>query len=268
MRALKALGQVGLAILLGVLVASIGTLAWDVLVTVNLKVGAGVPWSVAAMAGVLVLYWRYLAGAGWPARTRDLRVRRLRAANVDGATWRLALAAGAASALGLAALWTLLSRATAFEPNALPDLSRAPASFTVPLLVMGALVAPVCEEAGYRGYLQGALEERYAPARAIAVSSLVFAAAHLTHGLVWEKQLVYLLGGVVWGTTAWLTRSILPGIVGHAVTDVVFFTLVWPDDGTRPPLAPDVAAASCVAMVTGGALVTLGAFMQLAARRR
>jgi membrane protease YdiL (CAAX protease family) len=268
MRALKAIGQIGLAILLGVLVASVGTLAWGILVTVNLKVGAGVPWSAVAMAGVLFLYWRYLAGAGWPAATRDLRARRLCATSVDRTTWWLALAAGAASALGLAALWTLLSRASAFEPNALPDLSRFPASFTAPLLVMGALVAPVCEEAGYRGYLQGALEERHAAAFAIGVSSLVFAAAHLTHGLVWEKQLVYLLGGIVWGTTAWLTRSILPGMVGHAATDVVFFTLVWPYDGTRTPLAPDVAALSCVAMIAGGTLVTLGAFMQLAARRR
>jgi len=267
MDALKTLAHVGIAILIGVLVASIGTLVWGGLVTLNLQIGRSIPWSAVTMAVFLAGYWRYLGGDGWPASTRARRARRRRAFPVDATGWWLAVSAGIASALALAALWTLLSRATGFAPNALPDTSAFSAALTVPLVLMASIVAPVCEEAGYRGYLQSALEERCAPMLAIAISSIVFAAVHLGHGVFWEKQLVYLLGGIVWGTSAWLTRSILPGLVSHAATDVLFFTLVWPYDGTRVPLVPDMAAIACLAMLVGGALVAVGAFVQLAGRR-
>jgi membrane protease YdiL (CAAX protease family) len=264
MGALESLGRGGLAVLIGVLIASVGTFVWGALVTVNLQIGRGIAWSAVAMAAFLIVYWRWLGGAGWPARTASARARRLRAHRVDARRWRLALVAGVASAIALAGLWTLLSRASQFAPNALPDTSAMPLAFTAPLLLMGSLVAPLCEEAGYRGYLQGALEERYGPWIAIAVSALVFAAAHLTHGLVWEKQLIYALGGVVWGASAVLTRSILPGIVAHAITDVLFFTCVWPYDGARAPLAADTGAALAATAALMGAATAAVAFVRLA----
>jgi hypothetical protein len=38
---------------------------------------------------------------------------------------------------------------------------------------------------------------------------------------------------VMLGTMAFLTQSILPGIVTHAIGLLVFFTLVWPADVIR-----------------------------------
>jgi len=36
------------------------------------------------------------------------------------------------------------------------------------------------------------------------------------------------------GTLAYLTKSILPSVVVHFLGLLIFFTLVWPQDGTRP----------------------------------
>jgi hypothetical protein len=46
-------------------------------------------------------------------------------------------------------------------------------------------------------------------------------------------MLFYLLVDVMFGTTAYLTSSILPSLVIHAVGLVVFFSLIWPNDPTR-----------------------------------
>jgi hypothetical protein len=43
----------------------------------------------------------------------------------------------------------------------------------------------------------------------------------------------YFLAGLVFGVMAYLTNSILPGIVVH-IGDATFFTMVWPYEGIRP----------------------------------
>jgi hypothetical protein len=44
---------------------------------------------------------------------------------------------------------------------------------------------------------------------------------------------VYFLAGLVFGLTAYLTDSILPGMAVHVGADLTFFTLVWPHDTAR-----------------------------------
>ena len=43
----------------------------------------------------------------------------------------------------------------------------------------------------------------------------------------------YLLVDVMLGVTAYLTRSIVPGLVVHSIGLLTFFTLVWPYDTHR-----------------------------------
>ena len=45
---------------------------------------------------------------------------------------------------------------------------------------------------------------------------------------------MYFLAGLGFGTIAYLTNSILPSIAVHIFGDLVFFTLVWPNDADRP----------------------------------
>ncbi len=44
---------------------------------------------------------------------------------------------------------------------------------------------------------------------------------------------MYFLAGVMFSVTAYLTSSIVPGILVHIVADLTFFTLVWPYDAAR-----------------------------------
>ena len=57
--------------------------------------------------------------------------------------------------------------------------------------------------------------------------------AHANHGLYWPKLTSYFLAGLVFGTLAFLTDSILSSIPVHIVGDLMFFTLIWPHDATR-----------------------------------
>ena len=41
------------------------------------------------------------------------------------------------------------------------------------------MVAGICEEVGYRGYLQKPLEQRYGPVFSISITSIVFIVIHL-----------------------------------------------------------------------------------------
>jgi hypothetical protein len=54
-----------------------------------------------------------------------------------------------------------------------------------------------------------------------------------TQGFVWPTLLFYVAVDVMLGATAFLTQSILPGIVTHGIGLLVFFTLVWPSDVIR-----------------------------------
>jgi membrane protease YdiL (CAAX protease family) len=46
---------------------------------------------------------------------------------------------------------------------------------------MSALVAGFCEEAAFRGYMQGPIERRYGPVVAILATGIAFGFAHLSH---------------------------------------------------------------------------------------
>src|SRR5437016_12766708 len=117
--------------------------------------------------------------------------------------------------------------------NALPDVSSYPLMTVALMTLMGSLVAPFMEEAGFRGYFQVALERELRGPVAVMVSSLVFAFAHYAHGILWPKLLVYFLAGIAFGVTAYLTNSTLPAILPHMIGDLTFFTLVWPHDAAR-----------------------------------
>ena len=72
------------------------------------------------------------------------------------------------------------------------------------------------------------------PGSAIAISAAVMVPQHAaTQGFVWPTILFYLAVDVMLGASAALTKSILPGIVTHAIGLFVFFALVWPGDRNR-----------------------------------
>jgi membrane protease YdiL (CAAX protease family) len=119
-------------------------------------------------------------------------------------------------------------------PNALSDVSRYPRMTVALMIMMGSFVAPLMEEAGFRGYFQVALEREFRAPVAVVIASVLFALAHgPTQGFLWPKLLFYFLVGVTFGATAHLTNSILPAIPLHIVGLLIFFTFIWRQDAAR-----------------------------------
>jgi membrane protease YdiL (CAAX protease family) len=229
-RIVALIGSVALAVILTLAVGGL----WAALVAVNLANTPAIPWAVGVMAPILWLLWRYLGGAGWPASTAQAR-RRARRANpmpVPVCAW--AILAGSLAIIALIGLWIVLAQLVKVPGNRLPAFSRYPRLTVAVVLIMASLVAAVAEEVGIRGYVQGTLERVVRPWIALALAAMVFVPGHgVTQGFVWPTLLFYLLVDVTFGASAYLTDSILPGIVVHGVGILVFFALIWPHDATR-----------------------------------
>ena len=207
---------------------------WTGLLIANLRTSPGLPWAIMAMALLLWLIWQYLHGKWWPRSTSEARRRNLRANRLPPRVFGWAVLAGLLSIVALTGFWIVLFQLAKVPGNALPDFSKYPSLPVALMLVMASLVGGVIEEAGFRGYFQGMLERNVGGPTAILITCLVIAPGHaLTQGLVWPTLLFYLLVDAMLGVTAYLTNSILPGIVIHATGLMTFFTLVWPYDATR-----------------------------------
>ena len=124
--------------------------------------------------------------------------------------------------------------ATGGNPT-LPGGNQYPAVLVATAVIMGSLVSPISEEAAFRGYGQVPLERTFRPITAVALSSAFFALYHgPTQGFAPSKLFFYFVVGVVFGAIACRTNSVLPALPVHVVGDLVFFTLIWPRDSTRP----------------------------------
>jgi membrane protease YdiL (CAAX protease family) len=230
--ATRALWVIGFGLLAFAITVLAGGI-WSALLVANLRSSPAIPWSVPAMALLLWLMWSYLGGKGWPRRNSDARRHYLRANRRSARTYLWSFAAGVLSVVAVAGYWIVLFQLVKMPPNSLPDVSSYPRMTVALMILMGSLVAPFMEEAGFRGYFQVALEREFRGSVAVAASSLVFAFAHFAHGILWPKLMVYFLVGIAFGATAYLTNSTLPAILPHIIGDLTFFTLVWPHDAVR-----------------------------------
>ena len=77
------------------------------------------------------------------------------------------------------------------------------------------LVAPLCEEVAFRGYLTSAWLSRHRPAVAIGGSALFFALLHLDP--IRAPSLVLL--GVLYAWLSWRSGSIWPAVIAHATNN-------------------------------------------------
>jgi membrane protease YdiL (CAAX protease family) len=217
-------------ILAFVLTISAGAV-WTVLLISNVATSPAIPWAVAVMAVLLWLMWQYLGGTWRPQSTSEARRLYLRARPLSGQVFALALVAGLLSIVALVGFWIVLHQLVKIPARVLPNFSGYPLFTVVLVLVMSSLVSSLVEEAGFRGYFQVALERNLRGPIAIVIMSLVIAPAHgLTQGFVWPILLWYFCADVMFGTMAFLTRSILPGTLVHSIGLLIFFTLVWPYD--------------------------------------
>ena len=87
---------------------------------------------------------------------------------------------------------------------------------TIPLLLTSSVVAGVVEEAAFRGYMQVPVERRHGPVVAIWMVAAVFALVHFPSPVALPA---FVLGAAGWGVLAFLSGSILPGVVLHTLVN-------------------------------------------------
>lgn len=241
---------------------------WSALLIANLVTSPAIPWAAIVMALVLWLIWQYLGGRWWPRSTSEARHRALRASPISRQVFLWALAAGVLAIVALTGFWIVLFQLVKSPGNALPDFSRYPWLTVALTLVMASLVGAVTEEAGFRGYLQGVLERDLSGPAAIVIAALALTPGHgLRQGFVWSTLLFYFFVDGMFGMTAYLAQSILPGIVVHTLGLLAFFTLVWPNDSARRLVSQGGADAWFwihVAQVLIFGVLAILAFRQLA----
>lgn len=257
------------AAILGILIALVGQAIWSAILVVNLKTTPSIPWSVAMMIVLLWIIWQYLGGRWWPSRTSDVRRLYLRATPVQREVFTWAILSGALSLVALSAYWIVMSQIVRVPSSVLPDMSAYPWLTTALMVATGSLVSPILEQAGIWGYCQSMLEREFTGLVAILLSAIVFAILPHPpmHSILWPKLIFYFLTGAMLSVTAYLTKSILPGLTIHIVGLLTFFVLVFPNDTTRRLIGEGGADAffwiHAAQAVIFTALATLG-FVHLA----
>jgi len=215
------------SVLLGFGVTSTGVGIWVLLATY-----VPVPWSVLAMGAILILYWMYFRGMWNPSNTQAFRRSSTRQTELKRPVWIWGLMAALFIFLFLNAGWILTFRIVQFQPEVFKTaryLNDFPAWASWSVILMASLVAGICEETGYRGYMQAPIELKYGPVAGISITSLVFAAAHLHQA--WASGLfagIFVLSFMI-GYLAYATNSLLFGIIAHVAFDIVNFCYWWSD---------------------------------------
>ena len=218
----------------GLLIMVAALVPWLAASQLNARVRPELPWAAIGSLLYLGALLAWLHGVGPPRSTSERRRHRLRLwpPAPSSATDRGALSPGVA--IGLLALLTLAWIAIG-RLSPIPDLDAFPTtSYRWSMFLMGGVVSGVVEEAAYRGYMQTGLET-IDPGRAVVITSLVFALSHINHGI----GALLVLGpglfaaGLLYGTLAKATGTILPGMLIHVAGDLAhtFFGVLRGDAG-------------------------------------
>ena len=215
------------AILAGLLIALPAANVWPLLL-LNL----GALFASIAEAMFLALYIWWAAGGGPPRASQTSRATAFRRGTLSAAQWLWGMVAALCFALTIHASIVLLFR---FVPFPVAEFRRGyDFSFipTVPLrwlaVVISAASAGICEETGFRGYMQRPIELSHGAPVAILNSSLFFTVLHLTKGWALAGMIPIIFGaGILLGSLAWSSGSLIPCMIGHTIMDIGLFGYWW-----------------------------------------
>lgn len=218
------------AILTGLLISTLGVATWTI-IGMNLPM----PWSFILMIPLLVIYLLYFSGKFKPESTKNIRVLNFRRIALPRRIWILSLLAAAFIVLieqsGLVVTFRLNDFPAEQFSMEYSFIESIPPWAGWLAIIMISLVAGICEEVGFRGYMQVPLEKKYSPVLAIAIVSVVFVLVHLHQA--WSGPIlvhIFVLS-VLFGTIAYFSQSLIPGIIAHFVMDVCNFAFWWTDLG-------------------------------------
>jgi membrane protease YdiL (CAAX protease family) len=215
------------AIISGLLIAMVAANVWPLLL-----VTLGVPLATIAEAIFLGLYVWWSSGGGPPLRTQAPRATAFRRGKLSPSQWFWGLLAAVFFAATVHASIVLLFRLVPFPVAVFRhgyDFSFIPGlRLKWLVVVVSAASSGICEEVGFRGYMQRPIELRHGARFAILISSLFFTLLHLTKAWALIGMIPIVFGaGVLLGLLAWSSQSLIPGVIGHTVMDIGLFAYWW-----------------------------------------
>jgi membrane protease YdiL (CAAX protease family) len=230
MRSVRLLSRVPVivrAVIGGLAVGLIAANLWPVFL-----VAFGMPLAALVEIVFLTLYVWWAAGGGPPRSLKSVRADYFRVGPLSSAQWFWGAIAAVSFAATIHASLVLLFRMVPFPADAFHhgyDFSFIPSrGMQWAAVVVSALSAGVCEETGFRGYMQRPIENRHGPLIAILISSLFFTLLHLTKdwALIGMVPIVF-VAGILLGTMARASGTLVFCILGHWIMDIGLFGYWW-----------------------------------------
>ena len=214
-------------ILAGVLVSIAAANVWP-----PLLFNMGALWGAIIEIAFLAAFVWWAQGGGPPREMQATRVIAFRRVGLTPREMLWGLLAGLSFAVTVHASIVLLFRLIPYPTAAFRqgyDLSFIPSQEMRWLAVMiSAASAAICEETGFRGFLQQPIESRYSMPAAVLTSSILFTALHLTKSWALLGMVPIVFGaGILLGVMAWSAQSLIPCMIGHFVMDVGLFAYWW-----------------------------------------
>jgi membrane protease YdiL (CAAX protease family) len=219
------------AVFFGFLVTEFGVIPWVAAVT--LLPGL---WPVIVMGCVLWVYCKYFSGSWWPEATAEARRNCFRALELSPGVWKWGLVAALLFVVIGQSSLVLTFRMIEFPAELFTqqlNFDALPLWVAWLFIVTSSLAAGICEETGFRGYMQVPLEKRYGPGVAITIVSAMFLVLHLNQA--WAPPVLFHLFalGALFGILAHTSGSLIPSIVAHVAFDVFNFSYWWSDVAGR-----------------------------------
>lgn len=215
------------SIVIGFGVSSIGVGLWTIVAQ-----SLPGPWSVLLMGTILLVYWKYFGGQWKPLNTQEFRRFCRRRIRLKRKVWLWSMAASVFIVVFLHSSFMLTFRIIEFQPDVFKNLSfinELSALQAWSIIIGISLVAGICEEIGYRGYLQKPLEQKYGPVVAIGITSIVFVVIHLHQAWLGNILIPAFIVSFMIGYLAYATDSLIPGIIAHVTFDIINVSYWWSD---------------------------------------
>jgi membrane protease YdiL (CAAX protease family) len=215
------------AVIGGLAVGLIAANLWPVFLVI-----LGMPLAALVEIVFLTLYVWWAAGGGPPRSLKSVRADYFRVGALSAAQWFWGVIAAVSFAATIHASLVLLFRMVPFPADAFHrgyDLSFIPSrAMQWAAVVVAALSAGVCEETGFRGYMQRPIEHRHGPLIAILISSLFFTLPHLTKDWALIGMVPIIFGaGMLLGALARASGTLVFCILGHWIMDIGLFGYWW-----------------------------------------
>jgi membrane protease YdiL (CAAX protease family) len=216
-----------LAIVSGLLIGMVAANVWPLLL-----LRLGVPLAAVAETIFLALYVWWSSGGGPPRASQEVRAQAFRRGRLSGRQWIWGVIGALFFAATIHASIVLLFRLVPFPMASFRhgyDFSFIPSVFLRWIaVVISAASAGICEETGFRGYMQRPIERRHGAKVAILISSLFFTMLHLTKDWATIGMVPIVFGaGVLLGMLAWASRSLVFCMIGHVAMDIGLFAYWW-----------------------------------------